>query len=85
MNTTLLLSILFCVLSTGIIAFFTHLSKKKDNSRFEKNNGYRDFSYIYNNHCCWYSDYQCCQISREYGQTSKPAHFYCQDKLPVVF
>lgn len=36
MNTTLLLSILFCALSTGIIAFITLLSKKKDDSRFEK-------------------------------------------------
>lgn len=36
MNVTLLLSILFCALSTGIIAFITLLSKKKDDSRFEK-------------------------------------------------
>ena len=36
MNTTLLLSILFCALSTGLIAFITLLSKKKDDSRFEK-------------------------------------------------
>lgn len=36
MNTTLLLSILFCALSTGVIAFITLLSKKKDDSRFEK-------------------------------------------------
>lgn len=36
MNTTLLLSILFCALSTGIIAFITLVSKKKDDNRFEK-------------------------------------------------
>ncbi len=32
----MLLSILFCALSTGIIAFITLLSKKKDDGRFEK-------------------------------------------------
>lgn len=36
MNTTLLLSILLCALSTGVIAFITLLSKKKDDNRFEK-------------------------------------------------
>ena len=36
MNTTLLLSILLCALSTGVIAFITLLSKKKDDYRFEK-------------------------------------------------
>ncbi len=36
MNATLLLTILFCALSTGIIAFVTLLSKKKDDGRFEK-------------------------------------------------
>ena len=47
MNTTLLLSILFCALSTGIIAFITLLSKKKDDSRFEKITGISSNPYIF--------------------------------------
>lgn len=36
MNTSLLFTVLLCAMSTGIIAFITLLSKKKDENRFEK-------------------------------------------------
>lgn len=36
MNTSLLISILICALSTGIIAFIILMSKKKDDNRFDK-------------------------------------------------